>query len=428
VGQTAELTSLAERISARTATVGIVGLGYVGLPMLVAAARSGYAVLGFDRDDRKVDTLRTGRSYVEDVPDPVLISTGATFVMSPQPGSCDVWVIAVPTPLRDGHADLQYVLSAARTVGGAMKAGDLVCLESTTYPGTTREEVLPLLLEESGLEPGQFSLAYSPERIDPGSGIDVAQIPKLVAGLDETSTELARQFYESLVDTVVVLSGLEEAELAKLLENTFRQVNIALVNQLATVAPALGVDFWEAMRGASTKPFGFMPFRPGPGVGGHCIPIDAAYLAERAKLKSGRPLTVIEAANDVNQRQPSYVGTRVADLLNSVHRSVNGARVLGIGIAYKPGVADVRESPAVQVLKWLEQRGALIEYHDPLVPTQNGWESVELWPALVRADVAVVLTDQIQVDWTVVCNVAARGLPVLDTRGVLPVGRGIVRL
>lgn len=418
----AVMTSLESKIMNRTAKVGVIGLGYVGLPLLVAAGKAGYQVIGFDLDERKVDALRRKFSYVEDVTeDDLLLLPQASYVMRPHEGlDLDVVVIAVPTPLRDGQADLSYVEAALRSVGPALALDGLVCLESTTYPGTTREIVVPLLEREDWKAGEQFHVVYSPERIDPGSGVSVDSIPKLVAGLTESCAELGLMFYGSIVDTVIQMAGLEEAELAKLIENTFRQVNIGLVNQLVLLGSSLGADVWEALRGAATKPFGYMPFKPGPGVGGHCIPLDPLYLTHRVRQTSGASVSLIEAANEVNHRMPEYVVERVIRRLNTDGFAVKGSSLLVVGLAYKPNVGDLRESPAVAVYRKLTELGAEVLYHDPYVPEFEGRVSEPLTVAQTVRGV-IVLTDHDGLHWDVLTHAPW----VLDTRGAYAGANGI---
>jgi UDP-N-acetyl-D-glucosamine dehydrogenase len=357
-----------------------------------------------------------------------------------------VIVIAVPTPLRDGGPDLSMVRTAAEQVARVLRPGQLVVLESTTYPGTTEDLVQPIL-EAGELVAGfDFALAYSPERIDPGTGRPLRETPKLVAGVGPADTEVAVTFYEALVDRVVILSSPRNAEMAKLVENTFRQVNIALVNELATIAPAIGVDIWEALDGAATKPFGYMPFWPGPGVGGHCIAIDPSYLSWKVEQRLGFGIGFVQHARSVNNRMPAYVAARVGEALNGAGKPLRGARVLVLGLAYKAGVTDVRESPALQVIHHLIDAGAECSYHDPYVPsidvsrrragdmalpdgaTERRLESVPLDDeALAGADCVVILTAHPEIDYQAV---AAASHLVFDATGVTrPIrGESVIRL
>ncbi len=367
------LTALRLRIESRQATVAVVGLGYVGLPLLVAAGSEGFGVIGVDVDPAKIRSLRDRRSYVGDVSDEEL--TGLAQVQFSTDHrvllAADVIVIAVPTPLRDGGPDLSMVRAAAEHVAQVLRPGQLVVLESTTYPGTTEDLVQPVL-ESGELVAGfDFGLAYSPERIDPGTGRALRETPKIVAGVGPADTEVAVAFYSAIVDRVVTLSSPRNAEMAKLVENTFRQVNIALVNELATIAPAIGVDIWEALDGAATKPFGYMPFWPGPGVGGHCIAIDPSYLSWKVEQRLGFGIGFVQHARSVNNRMPAYVAARVGEALNRSGKPLRGARVVVLGLAYKAGVDDVRESPALAVIHHLINAGVDCSYHDPYVPSIN---------------------------------------------------------
>ena len=367
------LAGLAGRLDDRTAMVAVVGLGYVGLPLLVSAAGAGFAVIGLDVDQAKVAALRQGRSYVGDVADDEVVALERAQFTSDHRvlAAADVIVIAVPTPLRDGGPDLSLVRAAAEDVSRSLRPGQLVILESTTYPGTTEDLVRPIL-ERRGLGVGKdVALAYSPERVDPGSGRSLRSTPKIVAGCGAEATDLAGRFYGSMVDRVVPLSSPRDAEMAKLIENTFRQVNIALVNELATIAPAIGVDIWAALDAAATKPFGYQPFWPGAGVGGHCIAIDPSYLSWKVEQRLGFGIGFIEHARSVNNRMPAYVAGRVAEALNRVGKAVRGARIVVLGLAYKAGVDDVRESPALRVLHHLVDAGADCSYHDDYVPSVN---------------------------------------------------------
>jgi UDP-N-acetyl-D-glucosamine dehydrogenase len=371
------LDGLAERIRERSATVGVVGLGYVGVPLLVAAWAEGFGLIGVDSDPEKVKGLRQGDSHISGVSDAELGWAGddlmwesrAQFSTDPRVLiAADVILVAVPTPLRDGTPDLSLVRSALEDIAAVLRPGQLVVLESTTYPGTTEEIVRPLL-EATGLVAGHdFALAYSPERINPGDGRRLRDTPKIVAGVTPADTELAALFYGALVDDVVRTSSPREAEMAKLIENTFRQVNIALVNELAMIAPSIGVDIWEALEAASTKPFGYMPFWPGPGVGGHCIAIDPSYLSWKVEQRLGFGIGFIEHARTVNNRMPEHVVARITQVLNGVGRALGRSRLLVLGLTYKPGVNDVRESPALNVLQRLVAAGADCSYHDPYVP------------------------------------------------------------
>jgi UDP-N-acetyl-D-glucosamine dehydrogenase len=418
------LDALAARIREREATVAVVGLGYVGLPLLLAIARAGYPVIGVDASADKIDVLSARRSTIVDVSDSELASLDARTVFSANPGplvDADVIVLCLPTPLTDGAPDLTMVLAAAEDVARYLRPGCLVILESTTYPGTT-EELLRPILETSGLTAGRdIALAYSPERIDPGQRhFRLDNTPKVVAGLTERCRELATSFYSQFVHQVVTTSTPREAEMAKLIENTYRQVNIALVNELAILARELGVDIWESLNAAATKPFGYQPFWPGPGVGGHCISIDPTYLSWRAGQQLGYRVEFIEHANEVNNRMPDYVVSRVTAALNDAGKPVKGSRILGIGVAFKAGVDDLRESPSLAVLERLSRLGAIVTYHDPFVPeVVIGDGSVASTPldeaTVAEQDCVVVLTAHEGVDFPAVIRVAPL---VFDTRGI----------
>jgi UDP-N-acetyl-D-glucosamine dehydrogenase len=401
--------------------IGIIGLGYVGLPLAVAFAEAGNEVIGLDTDAAKVDALNQGRSYVEDVPDtslaPLLDRLSATSSYADL-ASCEAIVICVPTPLTGSRQpDLAYLIDAATALSVVLKPGQLVVLESTTYPGTTRERLQPIL-EESGMSAGSdFHVAFSPERIDPGrTDHTIRTTPKLVGGISEASTERARELYELICDEVVVLSSPETAELAKLLENIFRSVNIALVNELAQLCDRLGIDVWEVIDAAATKPFGFMRFDPGPGMGGHCLPIDPFYLAFKAREHDFYP-EFIELAGKVNQAQPAFCAERIERALNSVGKPVKGSKVLLLGVSYKAGVGDIRESPALKIARLLHELGAELVYHDPFVSelTELGLTSVEVAEALPSVDLAAIITPHEQIDYEEVVSAAPL---VIDFRGV----------
>ena len=401
--------------------IGIVGLGYVGLPLAVAFAEAGHDVVGLDADSRKIDALNEGRSYIEDIPSATLAPLAERLhATSDYAGlaSCEAVVICVPTPLTGSREpDLAYVSEAATALAEVLRAGQLVVLESTTYPGTTRERLLPIL-EESGLSAGSdFHLAFSPERIDPGR-VDhtVRTTPKLVGGLTPACSERARELYGSICDEVVILSGPEPAELAKLLENIFRSVNIALVNELSQLCNRLGIDVWEVIDAAATKPFGFMRFEPGPGMGGHCLPVDPFYLAFKARQNDFYP-EFIELAGKINQAQPIFCVERIEHALNEAEKPVKGSRVLILGVSYKAGIGDVRESPALKIAKQLQQLGADVSYHDPHVPelSELDLSSVDLEPALTSSDVVAIVTAHPELDYG---NVLERSSLVVDFRGI----------
>ena len=408
----------------------IVGQGYVGVPIAMRAVDIGHDVVGYDTDERRVARLNAGESYVEDVAADVLAAARATgrYAASTDPGACagfDVAVITVPTPLHEGNPDLRFIERASATLSPMVTRGCTVILESTTYPGTTEELVGPILEGGSGLIAGRdFHLGYSPERIDPGNRTyNLVNTPKVVSGIDGPSTDAVRGFYDGLVERTVTVSGTKVAEMVKLLENTFRHVNIALVNELAMFAADLGVDVWEAIDAASTKPFGFMAFTPGPGVGGHCLPIDPSYLSWRVRRVLNQPFRFVELANDVNAHMPDYVVTRLSLALNRDRLAVNGSRVLLLGLAYKRNTSDDREAPAAVVADRLLALGAHVSAVDPHVARHPGATPlplVELTAAEVaRADAVILLTDHDEFDLDLV---SANARFVLDTRHRLPPG------
>jgi UDP-N-acetyl-D-glucosamine dehydrogenase len=401
--------------------VAIVGLGYVGLPLAVAFAEEGRDVVCFDLDANKIAALSEGRSYIEDIDDAALGAVQGRLHPTSRHAdlaTCDAIIICVPTPLTSAREpDLTYLLGAATSIAEVLQAGQLVVLESTTYPGTTREEVAPIL-EASGMQVGRdFHLAFSPERIDPGrTDWTVRTTPKLVGGLTPECTERARALYAEICETVVVLSSPETAELSKLLENIFRSVNIALVNELAQLCDRLDIDVWEVIDAASTKPFGFMRFEPGPGMGGHCLPVDPFYLAFKAREHDFYP-EFIELAGKVNQAQPAFCVERIERALNQAGKPVNGSKVLIIGAAYKGGSGDTRESPALKIMKLLGVLDADLSYHDPYVPELNdlGLRSVDLAAALPEADVVAIVTAHKEIDYA---DVVDKAQLVVDFRGV----------
>ena len=404
--------------------VWIIGQGYVGLPVAMRAVEVGHDVTGVENDPRRAQRLASGDSFVEDVPSEVLtaaLATGRYRAVTDLPdGGFDVAVITVPTPLHDGAPDLTFIESAARELAPSLTSGCLVILESTTYPGTTEELMVPLLEAGSGLKAGtDFGVGYSPERIDPGNQqFNFVTTPKVVAGIDADSLAAIKQFYLTLVNEVVTVKGCKEAELTKLIENTFRHVNVALVNELAVFAYELGIDVWDAIDAASTKPFGYMRFTPGPGVGGHCLPIDPSYLSWRVKQSLNRQFRFVELANDVNEHMPQYVVNRITLALNNDSKSLRGARVLLLGLAYKKGSSDARESPSVRVAELLLALGADVHVTDPFIeemPRQlTSAERVDLTIESVgAADIVVVLTDHDEFDYPMV---AANARRVLDTR------------
>ncbi len=401
--------------------IGIVGMGYVGLPLAVAFAEAGHEVVGLDADTAKVAALGRGESYIEDVPGAVLAPLGERLRATAEYAdlaSCEAVVVCVPTPLSNSREpDLTYLLDAAESLAAVLGPGQLVVLESTTYPGTTRERLLPIL-ESSGLAAGaDFHLAFSPERIDPGrTDYTIRTTPKLVGGLTPACAERARALYAEICDQVIVLSTPEAAELAKLLENIFRSVNIALVNELAQLCDRLGIDVWEVIDAAATKPFGFMRFDPGPGMGGHCLPVDPFYLAFKARQHDFYP-EFIELAGKVNQAQPSFCVERIERALNQAGKPVNGSRILILGASYKGGIGDTRESPALKIIGRLQDLGAAVSYHDAHVPELpgHGLASVDLEEGLASADLAAIVTAHPGVDYE---RAAAVAPLLLDFRGV----------
>src|SRR5580700_2037330 len=391
----------------------VVGQGYVGLPLAVAAVEAGYHVLGIDIDRARVRRLRRGESYVDDIPDSRLrdaLDTGRYLVSTDHTGAAGFTaaVIAVPTPLRDGCPDLSLVAQAGRDLAPHLTRGSLVVLESTTYPGTTEDLLRPILEQGSGLTAGEdFALGYSPERIDPGNATwTLASTPKVVAGIDAASLAGVEEFYRKLVADVVPVSCTRAAELTKLLENTFRHVNIALVNEFALFARELSVDIWEVVRAASSKPFGFMPFYPGPGVGGHCLPVDPTYLSWHVQRATGRRSRFVELANDINDQMPDYVVKRVIEGLNRLGRPVLESSVLLLGVAYKKNSSDARESPARQVARLLASLGARVSVADAHVSTESlpgDAKRVTISEDVVReSDAVVILTDHDDIDYELV--------------------------
>ena len=407
-------------------TVGVIGLGYVGLPLSVEIARSGLRAVGFDIDPVVVQGVNAGRSHIEDVPDTELaeaLDTGhldATTDMA-RLAECDAISISVPTPLsKTQDPDVSHVIAASEAVAAALRPGQLVVLESTTYPGTTREVLLPTL-ERTGLHVGKdFFLCFSPERVDPGNAVwKTKNTPKVLGGITPTCTEAGLAVYERFIDKMVEVSSTEAAEMVKILENTFRAVNIAMVNEIALIADRLKVDVWEVIEAAATKPFGFMKFTPGPGLGGHCIPVDPHYLAWKMRTLDYRT-RFIELASEINAEMPQFVVGKVRAALNASRKAVNGARILVLGVAYKRDVNDVRESPALDIIRLLAADGAQVEYHDPFVPevAEDGasLSSVALTDeALSEADAVVIVTDHSEVDYGRVLELAG---VVVDARHV----------
>jgi len=419
-----------------TADLAVIGLGYVGLPLAQEAARSGLQVLGFDIHPGVVGGLNSGVSHVDDLSDAdiaEMLDKGFRATTDPaEIGEAATVVICVPTPLaEDGGPDLGAVNAAVATVAKVLKPGMLVILESTTYPGTTDEVVRPVL-EAGGLVAGKdFFLAFSPERIDPGNPVyGMKNTPKVVGGQTPECTRRAAEFYGKFVDTVVQARGTREAETAKLLENTFRHVNIALVNEMAKFCHDLGIDLWNVIEMARTKPFGFQAFYPGPGVGGHCIPIDPNYLSYNVRAKLGYPFRFVELAQEINHGMPTYVAQRVQDILNEDAKAVRGSTILLLGVTYKPDIADQRESPAVPLAKALQTMGAEVQFHDPHVShwTAEGLDLervADLDAALAGADLVVLVQNHAQYDGETITSTARR---VLDTRGKLPQAESVEHL
>ncbi len=420
-------TDLLAKSQDRSALFGVLGLGYVGLPLVVELANAGYRVLGFDVSERVVKGVNDGVSHVQDVPTvqlAELVKSGlveATTAMD-RLSEVDAIGICVPTPLsKTKDPDVSYVIASAESVARTIRAGQVVILESTTYPGTTRELLLPKI-EAGGLKVGEdVFLAFSPERVDPGNPTwQTRNTPKVVGGVTDACREVVLALYGPVFDTLVPISSPEGAELVKLLENTFRSINIGLVNEMAIVCDKLGVDVWEVIEAAATKPFGFMKFTPGPGLGGHCIPIDPHYLAWKMRGLNYRT-RFIDVASEVNSEMPAFWVRKVAEGLNEDAKALRGSSVLIVGVAYKPDIDDVRESPALDIIRLLEQQGAKVSYHDPYVPVlvADGLElkSIDLSPEKLQAsDCVVIVTDHSSIDYE---QLRAHALRVVDTRNAL---------
>ncbi len=436
---------LIAKFASRRAHVAIIGLGYVGLPLAVSFAQAGYRVTGIDLDQRKVDAINRGESYIEDVPAAAVAAlVGAAVTSGPTAGGavapaagalaatsdfavlaeCDAVSICVPTPLnKTGDPDISYIISATEQIARYLHAGMVVVLESTTYPGTTTEAMLPRLLEnELGLRVGEdFFLAFSPERVDPGrTDYTTRNTPKVIGGVTPACLAVAGAYYRQAIETLVAVSSPEAAEMVKLFENTFRSVNIGLANELLLMCDKLGLDAWEILNAAATKPFGFMKFTPGPGLGGHCIPIDPLYLSWKLRTLQ-YTARFIELASEINTAMPRYWVQKVQDALNDAGKSVKGSRVLVLGVAYKKDVSDLRESPALDIIHLLREKGARVEYHDPHVPSFT-YEDLalasvtDLAAALAAADCVVVATDHTAYDWAAIERSARL---VVDTRHVV---------
>lgn len=434
---TSPLETLRRKLDNSTAVVGVIGLGYVGLPLVHALHQGGVRVMGFDIDGQKIVALREGKNYLKHFGDAMAqdlaksdrFSATTDFARLSEP---DVLIVCLPTPLGKHHEpDLSYVEDCGREIGKRLRAGQLIALESTTYPGTTRNEFHGAIVEGAKGTSGErlvvgqdYFLAFSPEREDPGRKSHTTRtIPKLVGGLDEVSTQLAAKMYSYAVEKVVPVRSAEIAEAAKLLENIFRCVNIALVNEMKVVLDAMGIDVWEVVEASSTKPFGFMPFFPGPGLGGHCIPIDPFYLTWKAK-EVGHPTRFIELAGEINTRMPHYVIERLAQAMNDRARPVRGSRVLVLGLAYKPDIDDTRESPSFELIELLRKLGAQVEYSDPFVPRtvpvrkhDLGMTSVTLTPEnLASFDVVLISTNHSAFDYAMI---AKHSKLVIDTRNAM---------
>ncbi|NRA97626.1 MAG: nucleotide sugar dehydrogenase [Planctomycetes bacterium] len=419
--------ALLQKLESRTATCGVIGLGYVGLPLVVELARAGFNVVGIDVDQCRVDAVNRGESYVGDVSTDelrALVEAGKVRADVPSEvlGDCDTISICVPTPLRKSKdPDISYIVAANKEVVRSLRAGQLIILESTTYPGTTEEVILPEL-RSTGLEVGEdIFLAFSPERVDPGNSVyNTKNTPKVVGGVTPSCSRLAYAFYSSAIDTVVSVTSPAAAEMVKLLENTFRSVNIGLVNEVAIMCRKLGCDVWEVIEAAATKPFGFMPFFPGPGLGGHCIPIDPHYLSWKLKTLNYNA-RFIELAGEINSQMPGYVVDLCAEALNRVKKPINGSRILVLGVAYKKDVDDCRESPALDILQLIARRGGEVCYSDPHVPQVRLEErTLESLPCdkdhLGKADLVVIATDHSAFDPALIASAARL---VVDARNLL---------
>lgn len=429
---------LEDKIRNKTARIGIIGMGYVGLPLAVEFGKAGFTVTGLDVDGERIEILKAGKSYIPDVETSEvqrLVAAGR-FHVTTDPEvlkDLDTITICVPTPLRKTKdPDLSYVMASIEVIHRYLHPGQLIILESTTYPGTTDEMVLPLL-EKSGLKVGRdFFLAFSPERVDPGNvRYTTKNTPKIVGGVTPQCTQLARTLYEQGVDTVVPVSSTKVAETVKLLENTFRSVNIGMVNEMALMCHRLGIDVWEVIDAAATKPFGFLPFYPGPGIGGHCIPIDPFYLSWKVRQHGFEP-RFIELAGQINGRMPEYVVEKIMEALNHHKKCLNGSRMLVVGVAYKKDINDVRESPALDIISLLMRRGVEISYHDPFVPVlqieQIDQSSKELTQELLGSqDCVVIVTNHSALDYK---KIVKSSKLIMDTRNALKGlnGSNIVRL
>jgi UDP-N-acetyl-D-glucosamine dehydrogenase len=421
------IKELKDKILNRKAKVGIIGLGYVGLPLAVTFAKGGFKVYGIDIDKDRVSRVNKGVTYILDVPvkdmtevtkSKMMVATTDFSVIK----ECDAVIICVPTPLnKTKEPDVSYIVAAVENIKRYMKRGQIVVLESTTYPGTTEEVMLPVLESEGMKEGKDFFLAFSPERIDPGNDkYKTENTPKIIGGISAGSTELAKALYEQVIEKIVPVSSAKVAEMVKLLENTFRIVNIGLVNEILLMCDKLGIDAWEVIDAAKTKPYGFMPFYPGPGVGGHCIPVDPIYLSWKAR-GHGFEARFIDLASHVNSQMPHYVVDKVIGALNSRNKPLKGSKVLCIGAAYKKDVKDLRESPALEIIELLDKKGAKVSYHDPLLPYLK-WNDINLKSvaltkdAVKSADCVVIITDHTGLEYGMI---AKNARVVVDTRNTL---------
>ncbi len=423
---------LIKKLQAKTAKIGILGMGYVGMPLAVVFAEKGFTVLGIDPDKRKLETFEKGISYIRDVSSETAnrlkaagkLSMSSDFTSLAQ---MDAVSICVPTPLRKtGDPDMSFIVSATEQLAKYVHKGMVVVLESTTYPGTTRELLSPMLTEKSGLKVGEdIFICFSPERVDPGrEDWTTFNTPKVMGGMTKACAEVATAWYAGAIETIVPVSSVEAAEMAKLLENTFRMINIGMVNELAIMCERLGVNVWEVIDAAATKPFGFMRFTPGPGLGGHCIPIDPLYLSWKMK-EMNYSAKFIELASEINTNMPRYVVARILDALNDRGKTLKGNKVLVLGVAYKPDIEDVRESPAFDVIALMRKKGAWVEYHDPFVPhihhEHEGWkmDSIadgDLMKKVAEADAVVIITDHKSYDYKSILDKAQF---IFDSRNAL---------
>lgn len=423
--------ALIKKLQDKTAKIGILGMGYVGMPLAVVFAEKGFNVLGIDPDNRKVDTFKKGISYIQDVSSDTMtrlhkagkLDMSADFAALAE---VDAVSICVPTPLRKtGDPDMSFIVSATEELAKHVHKGMVIVLESTTYPGTTRELMVPMLTEKSGLVVGEdIFICFSPERVDPGrKDWTTYNTPKVMGGMTPACVEVATAWYSGALETVVQVSSAEAAEMAKLLENTFRMINIGLVNELAMMCERLGVDVWEVIDAAASKPFGFMKFTPGPGLGGHCIPIDPLYLSWKMR-ELNYTAKFIELASEINTNMPRYVVSRVLDALNDRAKPLNGSKVLVLGVAYKPDIDDVRESPSLDVIALLEKKGAYVQYHDPFIPSFRTHEGsvmssiseADLMPAVRAADVVIIITNHKAYDYKAILDAAQF---IFDSRNAL---------